>query len=78
MDANEVKVWDMVVRMSHWSLVVVFFAAYLTAEEALKAHVWLGYFVLGLLLARILWGFVGTPHARFSDFVRGPATVLHD
>ncbi len=78
MDTNEVKVWDIAVRVFHWSLVAGFCAAYLTAEEAAKVHVWLGYFILGLLVARILWGFVGTTHARFSDFVRGPALVLND
>lgn len=78
MATGEVKVWDPLVRVFHWALVAGFFAAYLTAGEAETAHVWLGYAVLGLVAVRILWGFVGTVHARFADFVHGPASVLTD
>lgn len=77
-ETGEVKVWDPLVRVFHWSLVAGFFGAYLTAEELDTVHVWLGYAVLGLVAVRILWGFAGTVHARFADFVRGPATVLTD
>jgi cytochrome b len=62
------------VRVLQGALVGAFFGAYFS-EDALKVHVLLGYVILALLSARIVWGFTGTPHAQFSDFVRGPATA---
>ncbi len=71
-----VRVWDLFVRVSHWVIVVGFFVAYLTEDEALTLHVWAGYTVGVFVVMRILWGLVGPKHARFSDFVTGPGKVL--
>lgn len=71
-----VKIWDPFVRIFHWSLVTCFVVAYATGEEIERAHVAAGYAIAGLLAARILWGFVGPRHARFSNFVRPPREVL--
>ena len=72
-----VKVWDPAVRLFHWSLVAAFFIAYFTDEKDVRdIHVIAGYAVLGLLLFRIVWGFVGSRHARFSDFVGSPAKAV--
>jgi cytochrome b len=75
MAVEQVKVWDPLVRVFHWALVVSFFTAYLTEDDVLTLHVWAGYAVLGLVVFRILWGLVGTRHARFSDFVYSPRAV---
>jgi cytochrome b len=71
-----VKVWDPFVRVFHWSLAGLFFLAYATGDESENVHIAAGYAIAGLLALRIVWGFVGSRHARFNDFVRSPGTVL--
>jgi cytochrome b len=73
---DTVKVWDPIVRIGHWTLVLGFFVAYFTDDDFMTQHVWAGYVVAAVVCFRLLWGFVGTRHARFSDFVRSPATVI--
>ena len=74
--APEVAVWDVVVRAFHWSTVALFVAAYLI-ERPRDLHEAFGYALLAALVIRIVWGVVGSRHARFSDFVPGPAGLLH-
>lgn len=71
-----IKVWDPVVRVGHWLLVLAFFTAYLTEDDFLTAHVWAGYTVGAIVAFRILWGLIGSRHARFGDFVYRPTTTL--
>jgi len=73
---DEIKVWDPLVRIFHWSLLVAIISAYLSENEWFALHIWSGYTVTGLVAFRLVWGFAGTKHARFSDFVFSPATVI--
>ena len=75
-DTNQIKVWDPLVRIFHWSLAGAFFIAYLTEDDWMDIHVFAGYTIAGLITFRLLWGLIGTRHARFSDFVRPPREVL--
>jgi cytochrome b len=71
-----VKVWDLFVRVFHWSLVTLFVIAYATGDELEKVHIAAGYAIATLLALRLVWGFVGPTHARFGNFVRSPRAVL--
>ncbi len=71
-----IKVWDPFVRVFHWSLATLFLAAYATGEDAGRVHIAAGYAIAGLIALRIVWGFVGPRHARFSNFVRSPREIL--
>lgn len=64
-----VRVWDPLVRIFHWSLVLAFFGAYLLGDDGGTLHQALGYVALGLVAFRMIWGVVGSHHARFSSFV---------
>ena len=73
------QVWDLPVRLFHWALVAAIIFAFVTNRLGVayfKYHVWSGYTVIVLVSFRILWGFVGTRHAKFWQFVRGPAATL--
>jgi cytochrome b len=70
-----IRVWDVFLRLFHWSVAVGFFVAYFS-EDVLSLHVWAGYVVGALVVLRIVWGFIGPEHARFSSFIYPPGTVL--
>ncbi len=71
-----VRVWDLYVRIFHWSLVTVIFTALLTEDDLLSIHVIAGYAAGVLIASRVVWGLVGPKHARFSDFVYKPKDVM--
>lgn len=71
-----IKVWDPLVRLFHWSLVVSFAIAWLTADEWDDLHEWAGYAAAALIGFRLLWGLAGPRYARFRQFVRSPGTVM--
>ena len=70
-----VRVWDVFVRVFHWSLVILFVAAFVTGDGSERLHIAVGYAIAVLVALRIVWGFVGTRHARFASFVHGPRAV---
>lgn len=74
--AGRIRVWDPVVRIGHWMLVLLFAVAYLSGEVDGDLHPYTGYGVLGIVSFRLLWGFVGTRHARFAQFLRGPEATI--
>ncbi len=65
-----IPIWDPAVRVLHWSLVLTVAAAWLTRHSPGRWHEWLGYATLAIVVARVVWGFIGSSHARFGDFVR--------
>jgi cytochrome b len=71
-----IKVWDPFVRIFHWLLVAFFTGAWITADEWDRAHEIAGYIIIGLIGLRIIWGLVGSHHARFSDFLFKPSVVM--
>ena len=71
-----VKVWDPFVRIFHWSLFLSIIFQLVTAEEFTNLHVKCGFVIILLLLLRIIWGFIGPKHARFTDFVYPPKDIL--
>ena len=71
-------VWDLPTRLFHWALVFCLAGSWITAEagfEWTETHFLLGYTSLGLIVFRIIWGFAGPTHARFSSFIKGPTAV---
>ena len=73
-----VVVWDFPVRLFHWALVLLLVIAWSTAQAGLdwmRYHLYAGYGILGLILFRLMWGFVGSFHARFAHFVAVPRSA---
>ena len=68
----KIEVWDKPVRLMHWLLVLAVASAWFTRERLDSLHEWLGYAALAIVALRILWGFAGSRHARFAQFVRAP------
>jgi len=71
-----VRVWDLFVRVFHWSLVIAFATAWYTGGIWDQPHLAAGYLVLALIVARIVWGFVGSRYALFSSFVYPPHIIV--
>jgi len=75
-------VWDVPTRLFHWLLVGSVLVSLVTIEigtvDSMTLHIYAGYLVLTLILFRLAWGVFGTFHARFVNFLKGPASVLAD
>jgi cytochrome b len=78
-DVRTQLVWDWPIRVFHWLLVLSVISLFVTGKLGgnwLEWHRRAGYLVLGLVMFRVIWGFVGEYHARFANFVRGPKKVV--
>ncbi|MDG3444293.1 cytochrome b/b6 domain-containing protein [Nitrospirillum amazonense] len=71
-----VRVWDPAIRILHWTIAASFAIAWLSAEEIMPVHEAAGFVILVAVGVRSLWGLVGTPHARFAEFVPSPKGFL--
>jgi cytochrome b len=73
-----VRVWDPFVRISHWTVVGCVLANQFFNESGAPIHRWLGYLAAALVVLRLIWGFIGTPYARFSSFFPTPSRRMPD
>ncbi len=77
--ANAALIWDLPLRLFHWSLAVCVLGCFGTAEFgwlSMQWHFYFGYAILVLLVFRLIWGFVGPEHARFANFLTGPKRLI--
>lgn len=74
---RQVKVWDILVRFTHWTVAAGIIANLFFTEDGSDLHVYVGYTVLGLVVVRLLWGLVGTRYARFTSFFPTPTRLKH-
>jgi cytochrome b len=75
-----IRVWDLPIRVFHWLLVLCIAGSLISAnlgDNAVEWHAYFGYSVLTLLIFRIIWGFVGSTHARFTSFFPNREKVLN-
>jgi cytochrome b len=73
-----IRVWDLPLRLFHWSLLVCVLVAFVSVKiggDAMRWHFYAGYCILVLLLFRMVWGFIGGRYARFSSFPPKPAAA---
>jgi cytochrome b len=69
--------WDLPTRLFHWLVVACLPLSWWSAEtERYDVHEWLGYTIITLVISRVIWGFIGSRHSRFGDFIVGPGKVL--
>jgi len=77
-DTRRIKLWDLPTRLFHWLLVILVAAAIVTGEVgggAIEWHGRIGLAILGLITFRLVWGFIGSSHARFTSFFPTPSSV---
>lgn len=73
---KNIKIWDRLIRSFHWLMLLCFVGAYITSQAGMQqTHILIGYLIALLLIVRIVWGFIGSKHARFADFIASPSRV---
>ncbi|WP_323784549.1 cytochrome b/b6 domain-containing protein [Thalassovita sp.] len=70
------KVWDPVVRLTHWGVALGIVLNGAVIDDESKFHTRVGYTVLALVVLRLVWGLVGSRHARFADFPPNPSASM--
>ncbi len=76
-DSAGARIWDLPTRLFHWMLVLLVLISWRSAEQRdIPLHILAGSGVAGLLVFRLWWGFFGSTTARFTNFLKGPGTVL--
>ncbi len=73
---QEVKVWDLFIRVFHWSVVAIILINFTVFDEG-SVHEFLGYILMGLLTLRFIWGFIGPSYARFKNFIPNTKEIKH-
>ncbi|XGC81420.1 cytochrome b/b6 domain-containing protein [Bdellovibrio bacteriovorus] len=73
---ERIYVWDIFVRVFHWTLVICVFLNFWVTEEGDTPHEVLGYIAAGFVIARLFWGFFGSPFARFNIWLASPKSVF--
>jgi len=76
---HEIRIWDLPLRLFHWALALAVTGAMVSGQIGGNLMIWhgrLGILIAGLLGFRLAWGLVGSTHARFASFVRGPGAIL--
>ena len=75
----KIRIWDLPLRLFHWLLVVAVIGSFVSVKLGGNAMIWhgrFGYIVLALIFFRLIWGFVGTHHARFNQFIKSPKAIF--
>jgi cytochrome b len=75
----KIRIWDLPLRLFHWLLVMAVMGSFVSVKLGGNAMIWhgrFGYLVLALIIFRLIWGFVGTHHARFAQFIKSPKVIL--
>ena len=76
-NSDNLLVWDLPLRLFHWGLAVAVIIAVVSVEnDRMDVHERAGLTVLGLVVFRIFWGFLGGHHARFANFLVGPRRTI--
>ena len=79
MERKQQLVWDLPLRLFHWLLVISIMLSWYTSEqegEMIELHMKSGYLILALVIFRVIWGFAGTKHSRFSQFYPSPSRLI--
>lgn len=78
MNSKKIRLWDLPIRIFHWTLVIALLAAVVTGQlggNLMDWHGQIGVFIVGLLAFRLVWGFAGSTYARFGQFFPTPARI---